>query len=192
MKRLMFAVGMAVLLCGAATAKPTALHGPEKIFTYMFDVFHGREALTQAMLKQTSGESELTKIAQDAFVYFEIETLAVQLSAPLSQALSPSETEQCLAFIESEAGAALLRASQSAGSVSGLPRQIDMLPAQEQAAILAFFDSNCLNKTNAVLLSKEAQQISRLYGKSLMCSYAERNSVEMLDALRGLGECPEP
>lgn len=188
----MVAAAIAVLLCGAATAKPATVHGPEKVFAYLFDIFHGREALAQAMLQQTSGESELREIAQKAFTSFDIETLAAQLSAPISHALSPSETGQCLEFIESEAGAALLRASQSAASINDLPRQIDMLPAQEQGAVLAFFDSNCLKKTNAVLLSKEAQQISRSYGKSLICSYAERNSVEMLDVLRSHGECPEP
>jgi hypothetical protein len=192
MKRSVIAIGAAVLLlCAALTAQPATSQSPAKVVTYLFEIFHGKDALVQAMLRQTTNEPELRDIAQGASASFEIEALAAQFANPLSHALSPQEAEQCLAFIESRGGAALLSASQRAASAKELPRHLDMLPTQEQRAVLAFFDSSCFKKTTAFMGSQEAREISRDYGKSLMCSYAERTSAEMVGILRSHGECQE-
>jgi hypothetical protein len=183
MKRSVIAIGAAVLLlCAALTAQPATSQSPAKVVTYLFEIFHGKDALVQAMLRQATNEPELRDIAQGASASFEIEALAAQ---------SPQEAEQCLAFIESRGGAALLSASQRAASAKELPRHLDMLPTQEQRAVLAFFDSSCFKKTTAFMGSQEAREISRDYGKSLMCSYAERTSAEMVGILRSHGECQE-
>lgn len=192
MKHSRMAIGtVMLLLCGAVTAQPATARSPAKLVTYLFEIFRGKDALVQALLRQTSGEPELRYIVQGASISFDIEALASQFATPLSHALSPHETEQCLAFIESKGGVALLSASQRAASANELPRHLDILPAQEQRAVLAFFDSSCFKKTTAFMGSQEARQISRSYGKSLMCSYAERTSAEMVDVLRSHGECQE-
>lgn len=163
--------------------------GPAKVVTYLFNFFRGKDALAQALLRETSGEPELRHIAQESLAYFDIEALAWEFSKSLSQVLTPHEIEQCLAFIESKDGAALMSASQQAASSSELPRLLELLPAQEKTAVLGFFNSNCTKKTIEYIGSQEARGVSRNYGKGLMCSYAENTSVEMLRVLKDHGEC---
>lgn len=192
MQRSMIAIGTAaLLLCGAVAAQPVTSQSPVKVVTYLFDIFHGKNALVQALLRQAASEPELHNIAQGAAASFDIEALAAQFAEPLSRTLSRHEAEQCLPFIESEGGAALLDVSQTVISADELPRHLNLLPPQQQHAILAFFGSKCFKKTTTFMRSQEAHQISRNYGKSLMCSYAQRTNAEMLGILRTHGECQE-
>ena len=183
------AVAAALVMCSALSAQSITPRDPARIVAYLFEVFGGREALVQATLNEASAEPELRTIAEAALASFDIESLAAEFSSPLSQALPANESGQCLVFIESTDGAALLAAGQKAGSQQELLRQLESLPSQEQSAVLEFFNSSCFKKTIGFLGSQEASQISRRYGKSLVCRYAERTNPDMLGVLRSHGEC---
>lgn len=191
MKHLILAAGAAMLLCGSIPAQASNSQDSRRVLMYLFEIFHAKDALVQSLQRQTAGEPEVREVSKRALADFDITDLSSLLATPLSEQMPPSDTQQCLAFIGSKDGEALLRASQKGTSGSELPSHIDMLPANERHTAIAFLESNCIKQTNAFLLSQEASTISRNYGKGVACSYAMRTSQEMIDLLISHGECTE-
>lgn len=192
MKRLanMFAVAALALSLGAA-AQPAPSQDASRILAFLFEVFHGRQAVNQAMLQETEGDPELRRLAEAAIARFDLDVLASELSVPLARSLSADETRECLAFIDTEAAAALMQASRRAGSASDLPSQFKSIPKVHDAALGAFFQSSCVKKTSAVLMSDEANQVSNRYGQRLFCEYARSSLPEMLATFQAHGHCAD-
>jgi len=188
MKRTIKATGaLLLLLCGAALAEPAPATG--KVVTYLFDVFHGKQAMMRALSEQRHDEPELQALMTSAIGKFDLDALAARLEGPLSRTLSAEDTAQCLALISSEGGATLMETSRKASSQEDLIKQLERLPAPQQAAVLTLFNAPCIQKTVAYISSAEAKQISFDYGKSLVCDYMAEHDPAKLELLKQQGEC---
>jgi len=162
-----------------------------QIVTFLFKIFDLKNAFIQTSLQEAANEPEIREVTQQALTSFDIADLASRLSQPVSQVLAPQEIKQCVAFIESKNGTAVLRASQEAASPNELPKYLDLLPQQEKHAAMEFFNSNCFKKTIEFMSSKEAKDIAKGYGSEIMCKYAKRTNTDMLNTLRRHGACQD-
>lgn len=180
--------------CFAAPPAPveTAPAGPARLVVYLFEVFHGKHALNQQIVEQTASEPKLRAVAEAAVAGFDTGALAARLEPLLSQALPAQRYEPCLAFIESEDGAAAMAASRKAASPSELLAQLQALPPQRQQALERFVSTECYAKTLAVISSEPGRRISAEYGKGLVCQHVAATRPELLDKLKQHGECLTP
>jgi hypothetical protein len=178
--------------CDAAalqSTRPAVSQDPAQIVSFIFKVFGGKDAIVQAIARETASDPALRDIIQKALPSFDIDELASRFSRPLSQIMAPGEIEQCVTFIHSTNGAAVLGAGLKAPTPSELPRYLDLMTPQEQSAAADFFTSTCFKKTTGFMTSQAANDISNSYGKELMCRYARRTSANMLRELKGRGAC---
>ncbi|MBX9402527.1 hypothetical protein K4L06_14540 [Lysobacter sp. BMK333-48F3] len=180
--------------CFAAPPAPaeTAPTGPAKLVVYLFDVFHGKHALNQQLVEQTASDPRLRAVAEAALAGFDTGALAAKLEPLLSQVLPAQQFEPCLAFVESEDGAAMMAASRKATSPNEIVAQLQALPPQRQQALERFVGTECYAKTLAVMSSEPGRRIFGEYGKGLVCRYVADTHPELLDKLKQQGECLAP
>ena len=190
------AAALPALLCSSAcfadtsaSAQQAAPSGPAKLVVFLFEAFHGKQALTRLVTDQTAGDPKLRAVAEAAVAGFDTAALAAQLEPMLSQALTPQQFEPCLAFVDSEDGAAVMAASRKASSQDDILAQLQALPPPRQKALERFVTTDCYAKTLTVIASEPARRISADYGKGLVCRHVANTRPELLDKLKQHGEC---
>lgn len=182
----------ALALCAPLNAHSTASQDPARIVVYLLKFAHNKEYLSQRILAETSNEPRLRALVQEVFVKYDYETLGSRLSGQLSQELHPDEITQCMRFIASSEGGALMEVSQSAASLDELPQRLSLAPPMVQQAASKFFNSDCVKKTTASMASKAGQAIIYAYGTEAVCDHARQTSTEMLGLLNDNGVCHAP
>jgi hypothetical protein len=179
-----------VLLFPPAMANSEPEPSLAKVVSYVAEVFRVHEMMTKAAVQQTAGEPEVQAMMKAAFADFYIDDLAARLAVPLSKSLPPAEATPCLAFIESDDGAALLAVAKKAETTKLLAEVISKMPQPQQRNTKEFFGSHCFGKVSSFVGSKEARDISRRYGMQLACYYVERTDPKMAEvSKKTYGDC---
>lgn len=168
-----------VLLFSPAMADSKPEPSLAKIVSYVADVFRVREMMTKVAVQQSAGQPKVQAMMKAAFADFYIDDLAARLAVPLSESLPPAEATPCLAFIESDDGAALLAVAKKLETTKLLAEAISKMPQPQQRKTREFFDSHCFEKVSSFVGSKEARDISQRYGMELACYYIERTDPKM-------------
>lgn len=185
MRKCLLAVVLVLGLSSSIGSRGDEVSDSVHVVRYLLEWAHNKQFLAQLLVDATKDEPELRELVMDAFDEgYRYDEFALRFSSVLEEHLSPAETQQCMIFIESEHGRAMMESSRAASSPDDVLQRMALMPAADRKAAEGFLGEACFKKTIAAMASSEGQQASSKYGTDLMCRHVARAEPSKYAAVR--------